>query len=938
MAISFRLNDTGVAVADLQRKLASLDRRDVPEIAALQAQHCAAADGAPCGVYDATLAAAINGFKRRYGLGPEDGICDAVTWNELNLQAGSVFSEVWQYELDALAGPLPVQVAPAGADLPGRAHAQQLAGLAFSGGGIRSATFNLGILQALAELRVLRNVDYLSTVSGGGYIGAWFSRWLDREQGRIDQIEAALTPGAPDAPHGEADEIKFLRQYTNYLTPRTGFFSADTWALLATYVRNTTLNMTILVALLAAVMVVPRLLATLVNLAGDDRLPGMPPGVTLFSSLALACVLWTVGMIAANIASRPDRTQHHLLLGQGQFNVILFIVLPLMVAGCAGSIALWHDRTQIAAAVQARDPGLLEWIVGAGVVYFCAWALGWGGAQIYNARRRAPGAPAARWRCAACCTTAPATWLCAVIALAVGTCAVIGLTAWLAGRAGGDHTTVAVVAFGIPILCSTFGFTMVLCVGLVGRRYSDQSREWWSRQSGWTTIIVSGWVALVALSLYAPGVLAWVHAQSNGWASALLASGWVGTTLAGLAVGRSNVSTGAPNGHARLDALARLAPLVFSIGALCLVSTLLQHALPGAAVLADGASSFDTILTAYDGQTLAADPATLAGIMLLLAGAGAGAALAWRVDINKFSLHMMYRNRLVRAYLGASNPAREPHPFTGFDPEDDLPMARLLDRDGVGAPGRRMQRPYHIVNTALNLVKGKELAWQTRKAAGFAFTPAFCGFELPRMAAPGGARLAQEAMRGCFRPTASYSPPGHAMTQDGGVHLGMAMAVSGAAASPNMGFHSSPPLAFLMTLFNVRLGRWFANPTKLVKRPAQATTAAPPAPPATSPSRSRSTPAPVRHRARSSSRAARSRARSGRRWRRIADGILAGSPAYGPAQRRHLALRPAFLDGQFPEADDGGGDHHRARRAARRRGILPGGRSRRADLGSGGPL
>ena len=50
-----------------------------------------------------------------------------------------------------------------------------LVGLAFSGGGIRSATFNLGILQGLEKLGLFRCVDYLSTVSGGGYIGSCIS-------------------------------------------------------------------------------------------------------------------------------------------------------------------------------------------------------------------------------------------------------------------------------------------------------------------------------------------------------------------------------------------------------------------------------------------------------------------------------------------------------------------------------------------------------------------------------------------------------------------------------------------------------------------------------------------------------------------------------------------------------------------------------------------
>ena len=50
-----------------------------------------------------------------------------------------------------------------------------LIGLAISGGGIRSASFALGVLQSLDKNNKLRSIDYLSTVSGGGYIGAWLS-------------------------------------------------------------------------------------------------------------------------------------------------------------------------------------------------------------------------------------------------------------------------------------------------------------------------------------------------------------------------------------------------------------------------------------------------------------------------------------------------------------------------------------------------------------------------------------------------------------------------------------------------------------------------------------------------------------------------------------------------------------------------------------------
>lgn len=53
-------------------------------------------------------------------------------------------------------------------------------GLALSGGGIRSATFSLGVIQALAQFKRLRQVDYLSTISGGGYIGCWLSACICR--------------------------------------------------------------------------------------------------------------------------------------------------------------------------------------------------------------------------------------------------------------------------------------------------------------------------------------------------------------------------------------------------------------------------------------------------------------------------------------------------------------------------------------------------------------------------------------------------------------------------------------------------------------------------------------------------------------------------------------------------------------------------------------
>ena len=62
-----------------------------------------------------------------------------------------------------------------------------LVGLALSGGGIRSATFHLGVIQALAKHGLLKTVDYLSTVSGGGYIGSCLSSLLNDQEVGPDQ-------------------------------------------------------------------------------------------------------------------------------------------------------------------------------------------------------------------------------------------------------------------------------------------------------------------------------------------------------------------------------------------------------------------------------------------------------------------------------------------------------------------------------------------------------------------------------------------------------------------------------------------------------------------------------------------------------------------------------------------------------------------------------
>src|SRR5262245_28585293 len=77
----------------------------------------------------------------------------------------------------------------------GGSEPKKVIGLALSGGGVRSATFGLGILQALASKRLIGEIDYVSTVSGGGYIGAFLTRLFSRDGATVESIEEKLSPG-----------------------------------------------------------------------------------------------------------------------------------------------------------------------------------------------------------------------------------------------------------------------------------------------------------------------------------------------------------------------------------------------------------------------------------------------------------------------------------------------------------------------------------------------------------------------------------------------------------------------------------------------------------------------------------------------------------------------------------------------------------------------
>lgn len=116
-------------------------------------------------------------------------------------------------------------------------------GLGLSGGGIRSATFCLGAIQVLAQHDLLKEVDFLSTVSGGGYTGAFLSS-------RLGNGEAHSDVAYPDGPDPHA--VRHLRHNAKYLS---GSDLKERWSMAISVLAGMVLNWSGLLALLALVAV-----------------------------------------------------------------------------------------------------------------------------------------------------------------------------------------------------------------------------------------------------------------------------------------------------------------------------------------------------------------------------------------------------------------------------------------------------------------------------------------------------------------------------------------------------------------------------------------------------------------------------------------------------------------------------------------------------------
>jgi hypothetical protein len=694
--------------------------------------------------------------------------------------------------------------------------------LCLSGGGIRSAAFALGILQRFAAQPIapkrgtdpagsaLQQFEYLSTVSGGGYIGSWLSAWLFQERekragsakqagtktagaatARANKVVADLNGRIED--HAEIGSVSNLRRDSHYLAPSFSAISPDLWSGIAAVIRNLCLNWILLVP--------PMILAVLTSKALDyafiDALDINEPSTRLVLVMIAATVCFLIAL-SFSAANRPARGLIN--ASQAQFLVcdmsafLIGAALLIFVLGSPNgqetlsihvSGLMWLNDLEAHSLVAA---GLIRGALLGVAIHLVSWLA----APLWNkilGHAPQPHLGSRWWH----------TWF------DLGTWCVAGAAFGALVAAGylllfefylqfyrpdpGQQFNVSQLAAvvgvcGLPWIVSARVIADVIFIAFAESIPGpDAGLEYQARSGGIFTLAQLGWLIWFGLVLGAPHV-----ARLIPWTSMSLAAAGGISGAFSVVVGASSKTAATIQQSAKfrqylsLDTLAAIAAAIFAAVLVAVLSVVIGWTLDA---LGPGAHHPSWTLVVIAGAVLGA---------LVIA-----ASLV--ISINRYSLHSLYRNRLVRAFLGASRDERtrdkSKNRFTDFDSFDSPWLHQLW---APGNPRGDDWRPLHVINAALNLVSSKNLAWQERMAAPFTFSPLHCG---------SGSSIFSD---GAYRPTCP--PPGMGRPYGGplGLSLGTAMAISGAAVSPNMGYNTSPGVAFLMALFNVRLGWWLANP------------------------------------------------------------------------------------------------------------------------------
>jgi hypothetical protein len=546
-------------------------------------------------------------------------------------------------------------------------------GLALSGGGIRSATFNLGVLQTLSQLGVLPRMDYLSTVSGGGYIGSCLSSLLSRPQGHLRRVGRTprgvyeFEPGEkpyfgttpPDFPFNPdstaqpalhefngRDQVRHLRTHGDFIITRRWLFSRE--------------------------------------------------------------VLRAVGN----------------LLGGLFYHLLIFALFLVGFSGIYWGV-VWSMTGPALAAVDALSPleyvlALLDWpfpggpgrwpllwaaAIGAGVTFASLFVAGLVPYVLPERLFYAEGQSVEESR------EYFSLWAIFIVTLITATA-----MTWHYVASTGPRLSYLLLPLGVYVGGQLTALLLHPFVS-ISKRFLRNDRSRFAAAKG----IFNYLTAISVVVVWIPYLAYWIHAAGP---NAKTIGGWLGSLVAArFLVMVKGAGAAAPTGSliARLtslstgirNALLALCVLVILLGGMAFVCAILITVAP------------------YYGSV---PPFVLPFAVGLVALAFFG-AFGVALDFNSLSLHYFYRDRLVETYLQTSV-ARADTQRVGFlvpmrnDAEMPLTHVHGVAHDTIAAGLPAVTAaPLHLVVTALNLTSSRDMARRDRKSDYFVFSRLHCGSE-----------------------------------------------------------------------------------------------------------------------------------------------------------------------------------------------------------------
>jgi hypothetical protein len=700
-------------------------------------------------------------------------------WMKRHEERVKSFEEVRKQELKYIAKRQPLD---GDKQLPTEdAVAERLIGLAFSGGGIRSATTNLGIAQALSRMGVLRLVDYLSTVSGGGYIGGCLTSFLSvnrdhqKEAGNNKQFlytsrddlkfgtdwlhfpfnperrTSTIEGGKTAEPTEGTNIVAHLRTHGDFLVARRSILKREALRAVGTLLGG--LLYTVVITALALSLAALLLLGAAHALSSDVtkwKAPEQSEPVNKYEVLPTP----------ADTELRITRTETG--------GTVREMTDPAFWDNVTHRVGLiWTDML---ADLTTREIG---WAFGAGflaslvvLVIFAAAVKVWKGlgkAQPGESKEDAYEIRLLR-------IGAALMWLTVFVVPYVDANAVASADR---GRAAWLLQPFFVVAGAYVSAFLVYGFIIAL-FGTAGFLWSRTSRSLWG---SYMAICFYGLIVTVLFAVLPAAAYA---AHAVGMAGVLAP---IGTLITGRLLMSRAVTT-------------RAEKFELSKSALHVVLALVVAGLILFTMIEVGALAIDKQFVDPLNAPVSLFGMNRFGLAVVIIG-GTLLVLSVFVNLNRIGLHYFYRDRILETYLRSEVVSKPDLSMKTFLDTMEMRLKDVLGNqvdaagtpldDATNQPGNTA--PYLLVNAALNLAGSRDLTRKDRKSGYFLFSKYFCG-----------------SKQTGYLETVKYA--------DGTTQLARALTVSGAAAGTGVGYQTFFAQSFLAAVFNIRLGQWVPNPRR----------------------------------------------------------------------------------------------------------------------------